>query len=410
MPDEAPKWSINPIALAQLLIGKRLVLEKDRSEPERVQDLLETAFKTKLDAIFEAEGDTPARLDLFQKLADSVGSAGSVRPQELANTLHLTLVQDLVQSYGQEAIRRVVPYLVPVADATFTLAGAPPSPAGSGAVTGSWGAVADNDYIVTDISYLDPVQGPIADCYLISSMISLAWSRPAQWTASVTATKQASHKYSYQLYEATAANPTVIDLQPQLPLDSNAQFAYARSASPAETWPAMFEKAYVILRRNLSVEPTPSDYVNIGWGQPQVACRALIGGVSRHEPDVGDNLSKEVRKHCDGRGVTNEPTMAWTADYATIHNRGFTWKGTALRREHAYAVLGVMNRGNRDYVVLRDPWGWVNTSAVHATGGPWTPGPGASGVQSVELDRGRGVFALQASVFDKCFQAVGWVQ
>src|SRR5262249_23943252 len=104
-----------------------------------------------------------------------------------------------------------------------------------------------------------------------------------------------------------------------------------------------------------------------------------------------------------------KPTMAWTWDYTTIHNRGYTWTGTALRREHAYAVLGVMNRNSQDFVVLRDPWGWVNPSTLHETGGPWTPGPGASGEMVVELDGGRGVFALQAHVYDKCFQAVGWV-
>src|SRR5262249_35058651 len=121
-------------------------------------------------------------------------------------------------------------------------------------------------------------------------------------------------------------------------------------------------------------------------------------------------LTNEIRTRCDGRGVTKKPTMAWTWDYTMIHNRGFTWTGTALRREHAYAVLGVMNRNSLDYVVLRDPWGWVNESSVHAAGGPWTPGAGGSGKDVVELGHSRGVFGLQAHVFDKCFQAVGWVE
>ncbi len=403
MANGAPMWSVNPIALAELITGEDLFREKD---PGDVQTVLERAFGTKLDAIFEAEGDTPGRLDLFQRLAGFVS-----KPQTLAEIERLPMVQELIGRYGYpaEAIRRVLPYLVPVSDATFTAPGAPPSPAGSGAVVGSWRAVAPADYVVSDVSYLDPVQGPIADCYLISSMISLAWSRPADWTAQV---KETGQQYTYKFYKGPAANPKVKDLKAQLPLNENKKFAYARSSNPAETWPGMFEKAYVMSELGLSGEPTPSEYKQIDRAvEPQIACRALAGGADQVLRDQGDNLFKHIWTRCGPRGVTREPTMAWTWDQTMIKKRGFTWSGTALRREHAYAVLGVMKQGNPQYVVLRDPWGWVkHCGETHAAERQWTPGAGTSGVDTVNLNPKNGVFALRKDVFDKCFQAIGWVE
>src|SRR5262245_11750433 len=118
MPDDVTNWSVNPIALAELILGTRLTPGSASNESaalSRVQDLLEKAHRTNLEAIFETEGNKPARLDLFQRLADSARSVsvGSLHePQELARILQLQQVQELIRDYGyaEEAIRRVLPY------------------------------------------------------------------------------------------------------------------------------------------------------------------------------------------------------------------------------------------------------------------------------------------------------------
>jgi hypothetical protein len=399
-----PIWSVNPVALAELILGEDLFLEKD---PDSFGDALQRAFGTKLDAIFEAEGSAPARLDLFQQLAGAkIEERSSVDD----------LIREMVVKYGytEDTIRqKILPYLLPVADAVFAPPDAPP-PAGTGSVVGSWRPVAAAEYVGNDVSFLDPRQGVIADCYLISAMIALAWSRPAEWTARVMET---SGEYRYTFITERVCE--VREVKPQLPLDTKGKLLYARSSTgKAEVWPGMFEKAYVMSTLGLSDEPTPSSYKKIEFGEPQIACRTLLGGASKSELALGGPpLSDHVKARCgypaDKRGVTRVPTMAWTWDEGMIKAKGLKWRNTGLRKNHAYAVLGIMERENLEYVILRDPWGWVQPSAGHAKEDSWAPGPGANGLEVVKLHNvleAKGVFGLQHDLFDQWFQAIGWVE
>ncbi len=84
---------------------------------------------------------------------------------------------------------------------------------------------------------------------------------------------------------------------------------------------------------------------------------------------------------------------------------------TGLQRNHAYAVLGMMQgtsvagvAGN--FVVLRNPWGTAPLPAVYATG-TWSKS--ANDREDVVLNSD-GVFAIAESVFDDCFSNVGWLE
>ncbi len=85
-------------------------------------------------------------------------------PRTFAELGKSPLVQELVRRYGgttasATAIEIALPFLVPVSDAAI----------------GSHAEI--RDYVRTDVSRLDPVQGNAKDCYLVSAMIALAWSR-----------------------------------------------------------------------------------------------------------------------------------------------------------------------------------------------------------------------------------------
>jgi hypothetical protein len=414
MPDKTPTWSVNPIALAELIIGPdltKLISEKDPGQEidlTRIREMLEKAFASrhedaaKLELIFDSDGKTPARLDVFQQLADSLS-----KPQELALILKLPLVQDAIQLFGEEKIREILPYLAPVTDASFAPPGAE-IPRGAPGVVGQWRALSAADYILSDTSYRDPRQGFVMDCYLISAMIALAWSRPQKWAEQV---KKTGGPYRYRFHSPGAADPKITEVTPKLPLNKYGRLAYARSSTnDAEGWPGMFEKAYVGREFGLSDEPTPSDYQEMKncLREPQVACHMLAGGASHSRRTEANSSQSEWLQNRYSLGATTNPTIAWTWDTREKMD-SFTWTQTGLRHGHAYAVLGVMNRAQKNYVVLRDPWGWINPSQTHANGGPWTPDPAPNGVETVNLNA-YGVFALQAGVFDKCFQAIGWVE
>ena len=70
--------------------------------------------------------------------------------------------------------------------------------------------------IVQKAMYLDPVQGAIEDCYLISAMIALAWAVPQQLAARLTAAGFAppadrSFQWPFQIPEGASAKPRLAD-------------------------------------------------------------------------------------------------------------------------------------------------------------------------------------------------------
>lgn len=401
----AKTWSVNPLALAQLITGD---LFQDETW-DAVQAVLEKAFRvTESAQIFDSDGADPPRIRLLQDLA-----AALTDPRRLADIEQLPLVQTAIGLYGKDTVELIIPYLLPVSDAAFTPPGAP-HPDGA-AVIGAYKEI--GPYIDKGVSYLDPVQGNASDCYLISAMSALAWSRPADWTTRVKAIveKQGATKvYRYAFYRGKEAPEPEITVKAQLPVNVHGRPAYARSADGTEGWPPMLEKAFVVRQcGRANDEPLPSDYQYISDNRlkPQIACRALVGGASHGagcEALGGDKLTEIVGRRCDQtRRVTTSPTMAWTWE-TTEQMRGLTWKATGLFANHAYTVLGLMNWKGREHVVLRNPWGRAPYCAdAHATG-RWQPGAGSSGESEVKLNR-NGVFAIRADWFDTCFTQVGWV-
>jgi hypothetical protein len=205
--------------------------------------------------------------------------------------------------------------------------------------------------------------------------------------------------------------PTHVPLD--LPVSNSGLPLYARSSQPAEAWPGLVEKAYVMKRRHLADDPTTTDYVFIDRHRqdPPKAAQLLAGGIARmrtaatESPEHGQ--SAHVMKLCDERGVTRLPVMAWT--WSNLSDRGVGWKVTGLVGNHSYAVLGTCTEGAQEFVVVRNPWGG---SVIRLDGypeGPWKPGPGRHGDAQVTLNS-NGVFGLKREWFDKAMFRIGWLQ
>ena len=74
------------------------------------------------------------------------------------------------------------------------------------------------------------------------------------------------------------------------------------------------------------------------------------------------------------------------------------------RANHAYSILGTWETNNRQYVILRNPWGWYEaTLNTHA--GTWTT-PESWGNANLTLP-GNGVFALEIHTFREYFMGFG---
>jgi hypothetical protein len=399
-------WAPNPIALARTLLGGTATGCAWPRSWRETEELLGHAYQADAQTVFRTTGATRAVIDLLRDVAASVPA-----PSSLDRILALPAGQALAARVRKpDALARLLPFVAPVEGARF-------APPGTGFALldhpppiGTYARIGALD--VAGVSWLDPEQGNVADCYLISAMIAIAWARPATWLARLSAATGGSKetdtlRVAFHDESETAADPPAFDVPPRVPLDAGRNWIYAHSAQSEETWPALLERAYVMQRCNRTAgEPTVDDYRAIGddGRNPHDAARMLVGGTprSRFAPSpaaaaAGHSLYKDLRPIC-ADSLANHPTMAWTG--ASV--------GPGLVAHHSYAVLGLLEDGDERFVVLRNPYG-TNEPVAGFAAGEWASGAPRNGGDPVALDE-NGVFALDAPTFDACFAAFGWIE
>lgn len=394
------KWLPNPYALARELTNSPEIGRIARSG-KVADDFLRDAFVShrKPQTMIEA-------IAVFERIA-----ASFKEPVTLLQAIEETKQVWAEEGYTVDEIARVLPSLVPLVDAAAAQ------------------EFSDADHlIVKEASYLDPVQGIVGNCYLISAMIALAWAETGKLTASLNSAdfNPPGGSFRWLFHERAGPAASEVTVTGRI-LMSGANPMNARSSSPIEDWPSLVEKAYVAHVCGPNVqngEPSQANYQStdaITEGtMPPVACRALLGGKRR-----GADLSRDRDRKfflegplATGSGVMTKPVMAWTNTVDSMrqpHTRDGidlneasrdVWKETGLWPRHAYAVLGVMVAGNAvEHVVLRNPHG-APTDPNGRLGyhdGPWTP----DGRPPVPLNQD-GVFAISRDLFYSNFADIGW--
>jgi hypothetical protein len=273
------------------------------------------------------------------------------------------------------------------------------------------GSLSPSQQVLIDrATYLDPIQGDVADCYLISSMISLAWTTPAVLEARLKLggfTTRAEQSFTWQFHDAQGGTRGRIKVSGDVPVKRTGLPIYARSDTQDEYWPSLIEKAYVVATAKPNGEPTPAHYQSLRSGTtPQDACQALVGGSAQGEVlDRPDDLNMFSVDHelklIDREGITTRPVMAWTKTNLGTDDRE-EWKRTGLWPGHAYAVLGIMSSG---HFVLRNPHGFpTERRRGYSEEDQWLP----AGRDAVQLNQA-GVFALSPELFLANFGNLGWL-
>jgi hypothetical protein len=379
------KWAPNPYVLAERLSGKLLAVD----EAARA-DILDAFLREALLSKGKKKTVTEA-FAVFQQIAELFE-----RPVSFGRAL--ATARPIYQAAGYTT-EQVIPALLdllpivggPSADDSF---------ADAGQLTDA------GQLIVQKAMYLDPVQGAIEDCYLISAMIALAWAVPQQLAARLTAAgfaPPADRSFQWPFHDHRGGQRQAKVSGRLMTRDGGLR--YARSRSPQESWPALVEKAYVMNARasGTADELTALDYKAINRGStPARACQSLMGGRVRGE--ILDSLRGVEIFLPGGRlstphGVMSKPVMAWTKEDIGVKEKK-VWEKTGLWPNHAYAVLGVMDSG---HIVLRNPHGRATERRRGYAEGPWQIR--SSSVQ-LNVD---GVFALSRDLFYAHFNDISWV-
>lgn len=255
--------------------------------------------------------------------------------------------------------------------------------------------------------FSDPVQGALADCYLIAAMASVAWSRPYAIVNMVRPSRQGDEHspiHEIRFHRDGRATAQDIEVSEKTPVDeASGNWVYARSSDQGEIWPAVMEKAYAKWKSGNDTDCPP--YPTINFGDPVLACAELVGG-KEHRLDTrhhdGDRLWDFVRHHSLSRRTIN-PMVAWTYSHAPD---GLDYAAAHVVPNHAYSVLGWAYHDGHKYIVARNPW-YTHHATVDTLDGVWEAYE-TSFWERVRLNT-HGVFAMRADTFGHYFAGIGAV-
>jgi hypothetical protein len=144
------------------------------------------------------------------------------------------------------------------------------------------------------------------------------------------------------------------------------------------------------------------DITQTAHGDP-IKAMAQINGREPHyyftERHDARDLVSVVRSSSVNLKAIN-PIAAYT------HASGHTYRGSNLVANHAYSVLGWASRADRQYIILRNPWGVTEPNGLTSYPGLldrvdsdlWRP--------AVLLDH-QGVLAVEANAFREYFACIG---
>ena len=282
----------------------------------------------------------------------------------------------------------------------------------------------------------DVIQGACLNCYFMSALYSIVWTYYGTFPINLV---PVNNYYSIIFYTYPDLTKVTIKVKATFPVNQNGHLVYAQETPQAELWPALYEKAYAKffpLSDSALPNAAAGEDPEIGTFPPYMAIISLTNltkllsslypknGIppTQYNPaNLGGwgNSSYDVLTKCNlVGGVTSWATVVWTYDSGSIPNNASAYfYNPALIPCHAYSVLGgFTNAAGVSYVVLRNPWGNqidpVNDATLNSLKGSlstdsWMPANGPTIKFGSNAD---GIFALESSVFDKCFTGFGWVR
>jgi hypothetical protein len=388
---------INPYALAEVVLNKRIRWEEISNQEE----ILESTLQTPFEKLFDPKDESPLYAGLRLEKDFSMKKLSGKEALESVEKLSIpgTRVSPSLEKFAElkpDRVRETLKAIVsdqPEAVAEWN----PPQTA--------W--VDMGDFFEEATEPGDPVQGALGDCYFIAALGAVAWSRP--YAIAHRNRRTGTHEQAFvdmvEFLDNGSSKP--IEVTERVPVTAGIhQFKFARSSEAGEVWPAVYEKAYAKMKTGVTSDRP--EYPRIAGGDPVRACAELIGGNRNYvftSSKTADQLWTEVRKHSRGCR-TFDPMVAWTySSSAAAPDPDVDYAAMRIVANHAYTLLGWTYQGNEKYIVLRNPWG-THTPTQDVLAGQWLAHD-VSYWRPVGLSN-RGFFALKAPTFKKYFAGLGW--
>lgn len=268
------------------------------------------------------------------------------------------------------------------------------------------------DFFHEAAEFFDPIQGAVANCYLIAAMGAVAWAKPYSVKHQSRATGATQQEFVDMIeFHENDGSTMPVEVSESVPL-KNGNLMYARSGEQGEIWPAIVEKAYA--KWTTSAGSDKPNITSTAYGDPVHATKQLVGGSKSYVGTSGTSatdLWNTVRANSRSYKTFN-PGTAWTYGSAAAAPDSINYANANIVANHAYTVLGWDYDSGTRYIVLRNPWGQTEPS-IGRMNGVWTPYD-ESFWRNLNLPANtdvstRGSFAIDASTFKKYFRGLGFV-
>ena len=433
---------INPYALAELIVGRKINWKEVPSKRQLLEDILQTPYEELFDPIYEGPLYTGLRLnedmklepvrsplldvevkldvnDLeqpvdvlnIQTLADlgpyfDVKNVGTiaVHHAEMVDNRYLCVTLRLPDREHWQRLARVF-----TKDIVASIAYDPKVVGQSKDWTPPSGTWSDPGVFFNEAAeFFDPVQGAVANCYYIAALSAVAWASPYTIKHMTRATGLNNQQFTnmVRFYKPDSGQlDKEIEVTDALVVNGSGNLIYARSSEAGEIWPAVYEKAYAKLKTGISGDHP--DITATGWGDCVWATAQLNGGKRSYygtNDHSADELWNLVRANSLSRRTFN-PMTAWTYSSGTATDKKIVYSDANIVASHCYTVLGWDYRNGRKYIILRNPWG--NTEAtVGTTTGTWISYD-ISWWRPVNLATVDGTFAIEAWAFKQYYAGMG---
>jgi hypothetical protein len=155
--------------------------------------------------------------------------------------------------------------------------------------------------------------------------------------------------------------PTMrVEITPKTLVDSYGGWVpYCRCSDDGEIWPQVYEKAFA---KWATQDPTDEpDVTSTAWGDTGSALAQLNGKTPYWYytwDNTPDDLWGIVRENSVAFKTVN-PMAAWT------FSSGDQYNGSNIVANHAYTILGWAWNNGKQYIVLRNPWGFNEPSGLN---------------------------------------------
>ncbi|KKY29606.1 putative thiol protease [Diaporthe ampelina] len=266
----------------------------------------------------------------------------------------------------------------------------------------------------------DPTQGASTNSWLIAAIFSVFWASPASINRATRVhphnermeddnegSRGRRHTLRIRLHDKGGNNNNrteTVEVNYEIPItNSNNEPVFARASDGTDIWPSLYEKAFAkwILGSSNQNEQHP-DITSTHSGDPIKAMAQLNGRDPQYfrcENHSSNELLGVVRQNCVNNRTIN-PMCAWT------HATGPMYRGSNLVANHAYSICGYAVVGDRQYIVLRNPFGVTEPAGLTSYPGLLTRMDPELWQPAELLDQG-GLFALETRSFKECFQYMG---